>query len=118
MDSVDASLLNGLGFLLKQMNESGVWHIVQAGSRFLRSLETRYAMIELECLAESWAMKKCRQFLEGLSNFYLVTDHRPLIPILNEYSLKNWITPGYSASGSRWRVTISQPAGYREIETS
>jgi hypothetical protein len=26
------------------------------------------------------------QFLEGLSNFDLVTDHRPLIPILNEYS--------------------------------
>jgi hypothetical protein len=44
-------------------------------------------MIELEFLAAAWAMKKCRQFIEGLSTFNLITDHRPLVPILNEYSL-------------------------------
>ena len=83
----DASLLNGLGFILKQRGPNGNWNMVQAGSRFLRPAETRYAMIELECLAASWAMKQCRQFLEGLPTFELITDHRPLIPILNDYAL-------------------------------
>jgi hypothetical protein len=46
--AVNASLLNGHGFILKQQSASGMWHVVQAGSRFLRPLETRYAMIELE----------------------------------------------------------------------
>jgi hypothetical protein len=44
-------------------------------------------MIELECLAATWAMKKCKSFLEGLPSFEVVLDHRPLIPILNDYSL-------------------------------
>jgi hypothetical protein len=44
-------------------------------------------MIELECLSAAWAMHKCRQFIEGLPHFELVTDHRLLIPILNDYSL-------------------------------
>lgn len=81
----DASLVNGLGFILKQC--ATAWQMVQAGSRFLRPAETRYAMIELECLAASWAMKQCQQFLEGLQTFELVTDHRPLIPILIDYTL-------------------------------
>ena len=44
-------------------------------------------MIELECLAAAWAMEKCYQFLEDLPQFTLVTDHRPLVPILNDYPL-------------------------------
>ncbi|KAI9555012.1 putative uncharacterized protein K02A2.6-like [Daphnia sinensis] len=71
----DASRLNGLGFILKQRATSGAWQMVQAGSRFLRPAETRYAMIELECLAASWAMKQCRQFLEGLQTFELRTRY-------------------------------------------
>jgi hypothetical protein len=52
--------------------------MVQAGSRW----------IELECLSAAWAMHKCRQFIEGL-----VTDHRPLTPILNDYSLDKLYNP-------------------------
>jgi hypothetical protein len=44
-------------------------------------------MIELKCLSVAWAMHKCRQFIEGLPHFELITDHRPLIPILKDYSL-------------------------------
>lgn len=83
----DASLLNGLGFILKQCGADNKWHMVQAGSRFLRRTESRYAMIELQFLAASWAMLQCRQFLEGLPTFELITDHRPLVPILNDYAL-------------------------------
>jgi hypothetical protein len=38
-------------------------------------------------------MRKCRQFLEGLPSFRLVTDHRPLIPILNDYHLDKLDNP-------------------------
>ncbi|XP_045022885.1 uncharacterized protein LOC123466779 [Daphnia magna] len=38
-------------------------------------------------------MHKCRQFLEGLPSFELVTDHKPLIPILNNYALDKLDNP-------------------------
>ena len=83
----DASRLRGLGFILKQQQADGRWRMVQAGSRFIDPTESRYAMIELELLGAAWAMKKCKAFLEGLPLFEVVLDHRPLIPILNDYSL-------------------------------
>ena len=38
-------------------------------------------------------MQKCRQFLEGLPEFNLSTDHKPLIPILNDHSLDKLNNP-------------------------
>ena len=38
-------------------------------------------------LAVVWAMSKCRLYLSGLQHFTLATDHRPLVPILNHYTL-------------------------------
>jgi hypothetical protein len=76
-------------------------------------------MIELECLAASWAMKQCRQFLEGLSNFDLVTDHRPLIPILNEYSLDKLDNPRLlrlRLKMARYNFTARWVPGNRNIE--
>ena len=43
---VDASMLNGLGFVLKQQQPDGSWRMVQAGSRFITETEQRYAMIK------------------------------------------------------------------------
>jgi len=83
----DASRLNGLGFILKQqVQPEGQWKVVQAGSRFLKPAETRYAMIELELLAFTWAAEKAAAFLEG-NEFELIIDHKPLVPILEHYSL-------------------------------
>ena len=84
----DASRLNGLGFVLKQLVETK-WVPVQAGSRFLSLAETRYAMIELEMLAIAWACKKCAMFVEGLpaDRFEIWTDHQPLVPIIDHYTL-------------------------------
>ncbi|XP_066953187.1 uncharacterized protein [Macrobrachium rosenbergii] len=83
----DASRLNGIGYALLQDHGSGHLRLVQCGSRFLTDAETRYATIELEMLAVVWLMSKCRLYLAGLQNFTLMTDHRPLIPILNHYLL-------------------------------
>ena len=83
--STDASR-HGLGFILQQKT-GDTWTLIQAGSRFLSDTETRYAIIELEMLAVSWAIMKCRVFLAGLPHFYVSTDHNPLIPILNSRRL-------------------------------
>jgi hypothetical protein len=44
-------------------------------------------MVELQCLAIVLATKKCRLYLAGLPTYTVVTDHRPLLPILNYYTL-------------------------------
>jgi hypothetical protein len=46
-------------------------------------------MVELELLAICWAAKKCASFIDGLplKIFEIWTDHAPLIPILNKYTL-------------------------------
>lgn len=83
----DASRLYGIGYVLLQEHGGGKLRLVQCGSRFLTDAETRYATIELEMLATVWAMHKCGYYLKGLQTFEHVTDHRPLIPILNHYTL-------------------------------
>ena len=75
----------GLGFILQQQH-ADAWLIIQAGSRFLSDAESRYAVVELELLAVSWAINKCHMFLAGM-HFTVVTDHHPLIPILNTHRL-------------------------------
>ena len=75
-----------VGFVLQQQNGDN-WALIQAGSRFLSDAESRYAVIELELLAVSWAIAKCKLFLAGLPYFTVVTDHHPLIPILNSHRL-------------------------------
>ena len=50
-------------------------------------------MIELEMLAVVWATRKCKLYLAGMQHFDLVTDHKPLVPILNDYTLDMVETP-------------------------
>jgi len=69
----DASRINGLGFALMQGD-----NLVQCGSRSLSPAETRYAVIELECLAIGWAVCACRHYLL-CSHFEVITDHRLLV---------------------------------------
>ena len=80
---------HGLGFVLQQQTLEGTWTLIQAGSRFLTDTDTesRYAVIELEMLAVCWAVSKCKLFLMGLQHFAIVTDHNPLVPILNNHRL-------------------------------
>ena len=77
----------GLGFILQQRSKDGTWTLVQAGFCFLSDTESRYTTIELEILAVCWATLKCKIFLSGLQHFTVITDHNPLLPILNSYYL-------------------------------
>ena len=80
----DASRLKGFGFALVQRTPTSL-RLVQCGSRSLTSPETRYATIELECLAVQWAMKSCRHYLLGLKRFKVLTDHKPLVGIFAKH---------------------------------
>lgn len=84
----DASKTNGLRFaLLQRQDDSQSWQLIQCGSRFLSDTETRYVTLELEALAIFWAIKKCDIFLAGLPHFLVITDHKPLIPLFNQFAL-------------------------------
>ena len=76
----------GIGFVLQQQH-GDEWLTIQANSRHLTDTEGRYAVIELEMFAVTWAIEKCRVFLAGLPTFLVVTDHNPLVPILNSHRL-------------------------------
>jgi len=67
--------------------QQALWNLIQAGLRFLTDTEARYAVIELEMLAVCWVISKCKLFLSGLQHFTIITDHNPLIPILNNHRL-------------------------------
>ena len=90
----------GLGFILQQKT-ADKWTLIQAGSRFLSDAETRYAVIELEMLAVSWAIMKCRIFLAGLQHFVVITDHNPLLSILNTHRLDEIENPRLQRLRSR-----------------
>ena len=71
----------GLGLVLLQRKPGG-WQPVACHSCQLTDTEQRYSQIERKCLAVRWACEKCYNFLIG-SRFTILTDHKPLIPILN-----------------------------------
>ncbi|MEL6803413.1 MAG: ribonuclease H family protein, partial [Bacteroidota bacterium] len=94
---------DGIGFLLLQKHcgcdppdpldvsiksccESG-WKLVYAGSRFTSAAESRYAPTEGEAAAVAWALKSSRLFILGCPRLLIITDHKPLLGILNNREL-------------------------------
>jgi hypothetical protein len=88
----------GLGFTLLQKHcqcdmtdapnccSSG-WRLIFAGARFTTDAESRYAPIEGEALAITYALEKCRMFTLGCQDLTIATDHKPLVKILGDSSL-------------------------------
>ena len=82
--SADASS-NGLGAVLLQKFEAE-WRPVVFASRSMSETETRYAQIEKEALAITWACDKFSIYILG-RQFTVETDHKPLVPLLSSKQL-------------------------------
>ena len=79
--TADASSF-GLGAVLSQKDSTDFWRPVAFASRALSVTEKRYAQIEKEALAVTWASEKFQDFVLG-KEFIIETDHKPLVPLLN-----------------------------------
>ena len=78
--SADASSF-GLGAVLLQL-DGQLWRPVAYASRSLSDTERRYAQIEKEALAATWACEKFSTYVLGRP-FLIESDHKPLVPLLN-----------------------------------
>ena len=84
--SADASS-HGLGVVLLQKAKQE-WRPVAYASRAISETETRYAQIEKEALAITWACEKFSTYILG-KHISIGTDHKPIIPLLGCKHLDN-----------------------------
>ena len=84
--SADASSY-GIGAVLVQKQPEGDWKPVAFISRALTGTEKRYAQIEKEALATTWACERLADYLVG-KRLHVETDHKPLVPLLGSKNLE------------------------------
>ena len=86
LGSADASSF-GLGAVLTQKQDNDEWLPITYVSRALTPTERRYAQIEKEALAITYACERFQEYIIGKS-FHINTDHKRLVPIFSFKSLE------------------------------
>ena len=78
----------GLGAVPLQVQEDDTKKPVAYASRSMTSTEQRYAQVEKEALATTWACEKFADFVLG-KEFPIETDHKPLVLLLRSKCLQD-----------------------------
>ena len=109
--SADASSY-GLGAVLLQKQPYGELRPVAYASRAMSGVEQRYAQIEKEALATTWACERHSDFLIG-KTFHIETDHKPLVSLLGQKTLDELppIIQRFRMRLMRFRYSISHVPG-------
>jgi len=76
----------GLGAVVFQVQDDGTKKSVAYASRSMTPTEQRYAQIENETLAPTWACEKFADYILG-KDFIIETDQKPLMPLLGSRCL-------------------------------
>ena len=83
------SSLYGLGAVLMQrQSANSTWKPVAYASRALTETESRYAQVDKEALACTWAAENFFDYLQG-KHFKMETDHKLLMSLLGNKNLDN-----------------------------
>lgn len=77
----------GIGACLKQKQTDGHYKPVFYISRSLTPTEQRYAQVEKEALAVTWACEKFAEYITGLKDLTIETDHKPLLSLLGNKNI-------------------------------
>lgn len=77
----------------------GLLHPIAYASRKLLPRETRYSVIEKECLGVVWTITKFSRYLYG-RHFSIETDHKPLTVLKTAKSINNRV--------ARWGLTLQE----------
>ena len=75
-----------LGGVVLQLQPDKSWRPISFLSRALTPTESRYAPIEKEALALTWACERSWEYITGKS-ICVEMDHKPLVPLLSTHSL-------------------------------
>ena len=78
---------DGLGGAVLQKTTNG-YQPVHYVSRSLTDTEKLYSQIEREALAAEFSTRRLQMYLLGAPKFKLATDHKPLLPLLNNPKAK------------------------------
>ena len=76
----------GIGGTLMQEHD-GIYKPVAYVSRTMTDTEGRYSQMEKELLAVVWTCEKFSRYLVGMDKFRIITDHKSLVPIINDKDL-------------------------------
>ena len=102
----------GIGAALMQEFDDGKFPIAYASKKLLPR-EMRYSVIERECLALVWAIKRFQKYLYGVE-FILETDHKPLV-FLNQAKLSNSRVQRWALGLQNFRFRIQAIKGRANV---
>ena len=93
----------GVGAVLAHRMPNGEERPIGYASRSLSKAERNYPQLEKEALACIFGVKRFHSYLFG-HHFHLITDHKPLLALLNEHRSTS---PQASARIRRWSLFLS-----------